>query len=123
MSSQTAELVSNARDLAAEGRLDDAAEAYVVALGLEPHRLDAGLGLARIAISLSMAEQAKQLLDRTLSFAADNAEAQMLRGLVEEGSGHLDSSLAYYALAAQLDPRMYEARYHHGRALTAARRF
>jgi tetratricopeptide (TPR) repeat protein len=154
------ELVRNAEELLSEGRLDEAAEAFAEALEQDHEHLPASLALLRLSLALGMVEQATAIAERTLSFAPEDPEALVLRGLIEEGSGRLDAALKLYGRASRIaheayrpaspqppsemerarprqaapeaaQPRRpavtpqgaYTARYHHGRALAAARRY
>ena len=91
------ELIQAANRFHQEGRLDVAAQTYAEALESDHENLEASLGLARIALALSMVDQATAILDRTLGFAPGDAQALVLRGLVEEGRGQLAEALEYFA--------------------------
>ncbi len=106
-----------------QGQLDRAAESFAEALEADHQNLPASLGLARISMALSMAEQAETILDRTLGFAPENIDVLLLRALCDEGRGRLQDALVYFQKAAKLAPRSYPARYQYGRALVTARRY
>lgn len=106
--------------LLSESQPDEAARAFRDALMEDKDHAPARLGLARLAVGLQLPAPAAQLLDGLLQREPKNAEALVLRGLVEEGRGDLDAALALYRRAAAASPAAPFTRYQLGRALCVA---
>ncbi|HEY3452864.1 MAG TPA: tetratricopeptide repeat protein [Myxococcales bacterium] len=124
MSSLQAErLARSGEKLLSEGAFAEAAQAFRDALLDDPVHSPARLGMARLGLGIGLPDAAKTLLDGLLAREPKNAEALVLRALVQEGSGELEQAIATLSKAVAAAPSAAFTHYQLGRALCVSGRF
>ncbi len=116
-------LARSGEKLLSEGAFAEAAQAFREALLADPGHAPARLGMARLSLGLGLPDPAEQLLDGLLAREPKNAEALVLRALVQEGKGKLDEAIATLSKAAAAAPTAAFTHYQLGRVLCVAERF
>jgi tetratricopeptide (TPR) repeat protein len=108
-----------ARALQAMDRLQEAAEAYERAIGLESGHVDAALELGIVRYQQGRLEEADAAYRRVLELQPGHVGARLNRGLLNYQSGELDAAIAGYEAVLAERPEHANARFNLGLALLA----
>lgn len=92
-----------------QGRLDEAARHYDIALELDAGRLDSLLGLGAVQVLRGRLDEAKESFRRAVALRPDAAPAYYNLGRVHEDSGELEEAARCYRHALSLDPAQAHA--------------
>ena len=98
------------RELAAEGRLDEAMEQFGLALNAQPSYLDARMNLAIALLKKGQPEAALSELRTAEKLFPSNALVQCDLGLVLASTGHRDEAAQHLEAAVALQPNLAKAR-------------
>ncbi len=101
--------LQQALDLHREGRLDNAEQAYRDCLLQEPNDADALYLLGSLRLQRNDATEARQLINRAIEIAPDQARYYLLLGGMQLRQNQDDEAKQSFARALQLDPNCAEA--------------
>jgi len=90
--------------LAATGDHAGALQAYAAAKQLDPKLTAADIATVRIDMADHKIDAARQVLTRTMQNGDSSAEAYLLMGLIEQGSGNFDAAISNYRKALGIEP-------------------
>jgi len=102
------------RNLAAQGKIDQALLQFRDGLQIEPQNTNARCQLARILDSRGLPGEARSQFDEVLKIKPDHAAAYTGIGIIMDRQGRVSEAMRYYNSALRSDPDYSEAHYRLG---------
>ncbi len=117
------ELLDEAADRAAAGRIDDALAAYAAALAASPQLAEAHYNVAALRLAKGDLSGARASLDEAVRLKPDWPQAHLGLGRLHSRQGRFADAERAFARAAALAPESAEALFHQANALDRLRRW